>query len=156
MRRSEVEAVLAHEVAHVANGDMVTLTLVQGVVNTFVFFLARVVAYGIQKTIARDNEAVGGLAYTLTVVVLDLLFGVLAMVIVAYFSRIREYRADAGAASLNGSPEPMIRALERLQKMDSEPLPKQMAASGISGGKTLLSLFSTHPSIEERIAALRS
>ena len=156
MRRSEVEAVLAHEVAHVANGDMVTLTLVQGVVNTFVFFLARVVAYGIQKTIARDNEAVGGLAYTLTVVVMDLLFGVLAMVIVAYFSRIREYRADAGAASLNGSPEPMIRALERLQKMDSEPLPKQMAASGISGGKTLLSLFSTHPSIQQRIAALRS
>jgi len=154
MPRAEVEAVLAHEVAHVANGDMVTLTLIQGVVNTFVFFLARVVAYGIQKTFARDNEAISGLAYTLTVVVLDLLFGVLAMVIVAYFSRVREYRADAGAAALKGSPDSMIRALHRLGKMDPEPLPKQLAASGVSGGKRVLALLSTHPPIEDRIAAL--
>ena len=157
MQQDEVEAVLAHEVAHVANGDMVTLTLIQGVVNTFVIFLARVVAYAVDQFVRRDeDEARGpGIAFTITSVVCDLLFGLLASIIVAWFSRQREYRADRGAAQIMGTPRPMIAALRRLGGIDHADLPKSLAASGIAGGG-VLALFSSHPSCEDRIAALQS
>jgi heat shock protein HtpX len=158
MSREEVEAVLAHEVAHVANGDMVTLTLIQGVVNTFVFFLARVVGYLVDSFLRKDNEESSGpgLGYMVTVVVCDIVFGILASMIVMYFSRQREFRADAGAARLMGNnPRPMMAALQRLGGLSPEPLPANMAASGIAGGKGWMSLFSSHPPIEERIAALQ-
>lgn len=158
MSREEVEAVLAHEVAHVANGDMVTLTLIQGVVNTFVFFLARVVGYLVDSFLRKDNEESSGpgLGYMVTVVVCDIVFGILASMIVMYFSRQREFRADAGAARLMGNnPLPMMAALQRLGGLSPEPLPSNMAASGIAGGKGWMSLFSSHPPIEARIAALQ-
>ena len=156
MNEREVEAVLAHEIAHIANGDMVTLTLIQGVVNTFVTFLARVVGYAVDQFLRKDDEqsAGPGLAYTVTVIVCDIVFGILASVIVMYFSRQREFRADAGAARLLRGPQPMIAALQRLGGMEPGALPQNMAASGIAGGKGLLGLFATHPSLEERIAAL--
>lgn len=156
MTHDEVEAVLAHEVAHVANGDMVTLTLIQGVVNTFVIFLARVVAYAVDQFLRRDgDEARGpGIAFTITSVVCDLLFGLVASVIVAWFSRKREYRADRGAAQIMGTPRPMIAALQRLNGIAHADLPKNLAASGIAGGG-VLALFSSHPSCEDRIAALQ-
>ena len=157
MQQDEVEAVLAHEVAHVANGDMVTLTLIQGVVNTFVIFLARVVAYAVDQFVRRDeSEARGpGIAFTITSVVCDLLFGLVASIIVAWFSRQREYRADRGAAQIMGTPRPMIAALRRLGGIDHADLPKSLAASGIAGGG-VLALFSSHPSCEDRIAALQN
>jgi heat shock protein HtpX len=157
MTREEVEAVLAHEVAHIANGDMVTLTLIQGVVNTFVIFLARVVGYLVDQFLRRnDEESSGpGIGYTVTVIVCDILFGILASIIVAWFSRQREYRADRGAANILGTPRNMIAALQRLGGLSQGELPKNIAASGISGGGGLMSLFSSHPPIEERIAALR-
>jgi heat shock protein HtpX len=157
MTREEVEAVLAHEVAHIANGDMVTLTLIQGVVNTFVIFLARVVAYAVDQFLRKnDEQSTGpGMAYTVTVIVCDILFGILASIIVMYFSRQREYRADRGAAGLLGTPRPMIAALHRLGGLAQGDLPKNVAASGISGGGGLISLFSSQPPIEDRIAALQ-
>jgi heat shock protein HtpX len=156
MTHDEVEAVLAHEVAHVANGDMVTLTLIQGVVNTFVIFLARVVAYFVDQFLRRDGEERGpGIAFTITSVVCDLLFGLVASIIVAWFSRKREYRADRGAAQILGTPRPMIAALRRLGGIDHADLPKNLAASGIAGGG-VLALFSSHPSCEDRIAALQT
>ena len=157
MQQDEVEAVLAHEVAHVANGDMVTLTLIQGVVNTFVIFLARVVAYAVDQFVRRDEEEARGpgIAFTITSVVCDLLFGLVASIIVAWFSRQREYRADRGAAQIMGTPRPMIAALRRLGGLDHADLPKNLAASGIAGGG-VLALFSSHPSCEDRIAALQS
>jgi len=156
MTHDEVEAVLAHEVAHVANGDMVTLTLIQGVVNTFVIFLARVVAYFVDQFLRRDEEqqAGPGLAFTVTSVICDLLFGLVASIIVAWFSRQREYRADRGAAQIMGTPRPMIAALQRLGGIDHADLPKNLAAAGIAGGG-VLALFSSHPSCEDRIAALQ-
>jgi heat shock protein HtpX len=155
MTHEEVEGVLAHEVAHIANGDMVTLTLIQGVVNTFVVFLARVVAYAVDSFLRRDEESSGpGIAFTVTSVICDLLFGLLASIIVAWFSRQREFRADRGSAQIIGTPRPMIAALRRLGGMEQGDLPRNMAASGIAGGG-MLSLFSTHPSCEERIAALQ-
>ena len=155
MTHDEVEAVLAHEIAHVANGDMVTLTLIQGVVNTFVIFLARVVAYAVDSFLRKDEESSGpGIAYMVTSVVCDLLFGLLASIIVAWFSRQREFRADRGAAGIMGTPRPMIAALQRLGGIAQGALPKNLAASGIAGGG-VLSLFSSHPSTEERIAALQ-
>ena len=155
MTQDEVEAVLAHEVAHIANGDMVTLTLIQGVVNTFVIFLARVVAYAVDSFLRKDEESSGpGIAYTITAIVCDILFGILASIIVAWFSRRREYRADRGAAQIMGTPRPMIDALARLGGFAPGALPKNMAASGIAGGG-VMSLFSSHPSCEERIAALQ-
>jgi len=155
MTHEEIEGVLAHEVAHIANGDMVTLTLIQGVVNTFVVFLARVVAYAVDSFIRRDEESSGpGIAFYVTSIVCDLLFGLLASIIVAWFSRQREFRADRGSAQIMGTPRPMIAALRRLGGMEQGDLPKNMAASGIAGGG-MLSLFSTHPSCEERIAALQ-
>ena len=158
MTREEVEAVLAHEVAHIANGDMVTLTLIQGVVNTFVTFLARVVGYAVDQFLRKnDEESSGpGIGYTVTVIVCDILFGILASIIVMYFSRQREYRADRGAAQILGTPRPMIAALQRLGGVAQGDLPKSMAASGIAGGGSLASLFSSHPPIESRIAALQA
>ena len=155
MTREEVEAVLAHEIAHVANGDMVTLTLIQGVVNTFVYFLSRVVGFMIDSFLRRGDSSSGpGIGYSISVMILDLLFGILASVIVMYFSRQREFRADAGAAKLMGSPRSMIGALQRLGGLHPEPLPSNMASSGIAGKKGSFNLFASHPSIEERIAAL--
>jgi heat shock protein HtpX len=155
MTKEEVEAVLGHEVAHIANGDMVTLTLIQGVVNTFVVFLARVVGYAVDKAVFRNgDDDRPGFGYMITVFVCEILFGVLASIIVAWFSRQREYRADAGSARLLGSNQPMIHALARLGGMQAGALPKSMAASGINTG-ALGSLFSSHPPMEERIAALR-
>jgi heat shock protein HtpX len=155
MTHEEIEGVLAHEVAHIANGDMVTLTLIQGVVNTFVVFLARVVAYAVDSFLRRDEEnSRPGIAFTITSVVCDLLFGLVASIIVAWFSRQREFRADRGSARIMGTPRPMIAALRRLGGIEQGDLPRNMAASGIAGGG-MLSLFSTHPSCEERIAALQ-
>ncbi|RJF97368.1 protease HtpX [Noviherbaspirillum saxi] len=155
MTREEVEAVLAHEVAHIANGDMVTLTLIQGVVNTFVTFLARVVGYLVDQVIRRNEESTGpGIGYTVTVIVCDIVFGILASIIVMYFSRQREFRADRSAAQLLGSPRPMIAALQRLGGLSHGELPKNMAASGIAGGAGIMALFSSHPPIEDRISAL--
>ncbi len=154
MNRDEVEAVLGHEIAHVANGDMVTMTLIQGVVNTFVVFLARVVGYFVDKVILRSENG-RGIGYMATVFVCELLFGLLASIIVAWFSRQREFRADAGSAKLLGSPVPMQHALARLGGLAPGALPQSMAASGISGsGGGWGALFSTHPPMEQRIAAL--
>ena len=153
MSREEVEAVLGHEVAHVANGDMVTLTLVQGVLNTFVFFLSRVVGYIVDKAVFRTERGTGP-GYFITVMVSQILFGILASMIVAWFSRHREFRADAGSASLLGARQPMIAALARLGGLQPGALPEPMKAFGISGG--IGKLFSTHPPIEERIAALQA
>jgi heat shock protein HtpX len=159
MNKQEVEAVLAHEVAHIANGDMVTLTLIQGVVNTFVFFLARVVGSLIDSMLRRGDEeetpSGSGIGYMMTVFVCELVFGVLASVVVMYFSRQREFKADAGAAYLMGGPQPMIAALRRLGGMEAGELPQNMAASGIAGRGGWLALFATHPSLEDRIAALQ-
>jgi heat shock protein HtpX len=158
MTQQEVEAVLAHEVAHIANGDMVTLTLIQGVVNTFVIFLARVVGYFVDQALRRGSNAENsgpGIGYTVTVIVCDILFGILASIIVMYFSRQREFRADKGAAQILGTPRPMIAALQRLGGLSSGDLPKNMAAAGIAGSG-LASLFSSHPPLEDRIAALQA
>ena len=154
MTREEAEAVLAHEVAHIANGDMVTLTLIQGVVNTFVIFISRVIGYLVDSFLRRnDSESSGpGIGYMVTSMICEVVFGILASIIVAWFSRQREFRADAGAASLMGSAVPMQNALRRLGNLHTEPLPKNMAASGIAGG--IGSLFATHPPLEARIAAL--
>ncbi|NYT86585.1 protease HtpX [Pollutimonas harenae] len=155
MSEEEVAAVLGHEVAHVANGDMVTLTLIQGVVNTFVIFLARVAGYFIDQVVFKNERGVG-MGYYITVLVCELVFGVLASIIVAWFSRQREYRADAGSASLLGSREPMIRALARLGGVEAGELPKNFQASGISGGKAISAMFSSHPPIAARIHALQA
>jgi heat shock protein HtpX len=152
MTRDEVEAVLGHEIAHVANGDMVTLTLIQGVVNTFVFFLARVIGYVVDRAVFKTERGRGP-GYMITVIVMQIVLGILASAVVAWFSRQREYRADAGSANYLGQPQPMIAALKRLGNMDTQPLPESMAAAGISGGK-LSSLFASHPPLEDRIAAL--
>ncbi|MBQ5942117.1 MULTISPECIES: protease HtpX [unclassified Massilia] len=157
MNRDEVEAVLGHEVAHIANGDMVTLTLIQGVVNTFVVFLARVVGYFVDKVLLRSEGDRPGIGYMVTVFVCEIAFGILASIIVAWFSRKREFRADAGSARLLGSPVPMQHALARLGGLAPGALPQSMAASGISGsGGGWGALFSTHPPMEQRIAALQS
>jgi len=155
MTRDEVEAVLGHEVAHIANGDMVTMTLIQGVMNTFVVFLSRVIGYAVDSFLRKnDDERSGpGIGYYVTTIVLDLVLGFAAAMVVAWFSRQREFRADAGAAQLMGKRQPMIDALARLGGMTPGELPKSVAAFGIAGG--IGQLFSTHPPIEERIAALR-
>jgi heat shock protein HtpX len=154
MSKEEVEAVIGHEVAHVANGDMVTMTLIQGVMNTFVIFISRVVGYFVDKVVLRNQSDGVGIGYMITVIVMDILLGVLAAIIVAWFSRQREFRADAGAAQLMGRKQPMINALARLGGMAPGELPKTVATMGI-GGK-MGSLFSSHPPIEERIKALQS
>ena len=156
MSKEEVEAVIGHEVAHIANGDMVTMTLIQGVMNTFVVFLSRVVGYAVDSFLRKnDEENTGpGIGYFVTTIVLDIVLGFLAAIIVAWFSRQREFRADAGAAQLMGRKQPMINALARLGGLHSGELPKSVAAMGIAGG--IGQLFSTHPPIEERIAALQN
>lgn len=155
MTEEEVAAVLGHEVAHVANGDMVTLTLIQGVVNTFVVFLSRIVGYVVDRVILKNERDVG-IGYYISVIVCEIVFGILASIIVAWFSRQREYRADAGAAQLLGSADPMIHALARLGGLTPGELPQQLNASGISGKVNVAALFSTHPPIEHRINALRA
>jgi heat shock protein HtpX len=152
MRRDEVEAVLAHEVSHVANGDMVTLALVQGVVNAFVLALSRVVGWAVDRFVFRTEEGHGP-AFFVSSLVAQLVFGLLASPLVFWVSRQREYRADSGAARLVG-PRPMIAALERLRAAQPAPLPDALGAFGIAGGGKMR-WFSTHPSIEERIDALR-
>ncbi|MBN8478942.1 MAG: protease HtpX [Burkholderiales bacterium] len=155
MNKEEVEAVLGHEVAHVANGDMVTLTLIQGVVNTFVIFLARVVGSIVDKAVFRSERGTGP-GYFISVMVLEIVFGILASIIVAWFSRQREFRADAGAADYIGTPTPMVNALKRLGGLAPGELPKAMQAFGITEKSGIMALFSTHPPIEQRIAALQS
>ena len=156
MTHEEIEAVLAHEVAHIANGDMVTMTLIQGVMNTFVVFLSRVVGYAVDSFLRKnDEENTGpGMGYWITTIVLDIVLGFAAAIVVAWFSRHREFRADAGAADLMGRKQPMMNALARLGGLHTADLPKSVAAMGIAGG--IGQLFSTHPPIEERIAALQN
>ncbi|MEK0428101.1 MAG: protease HtpX [Pseudomonadota bacterium] len=155
MTREEVEAVLGHEVAHIANGDMVTMTLLQGVVNTFVVFLSRVVGYLVDRWLSRDGEQSTGIGYMVTVIICQIVFGLLASMIVAWFSRQREFRADAGSAQLLGSKRPMINALARLGQMHEAALPQSVAALGINKSAGVMEWFASHPPIEERIAALQ-
>jgi heat shock protein HtpX len=157
MSREEVEAVLGHEVAHIANGDMVTMTLIQGVMNTFVVFASRVVGYVVDRIVLRNQDDAPGIGYYVTTIVLDIVLGFLAAIIVAWFSRQREFRADAGAAQLMGSPRPMINALARLGGLEPGELPQQIKTMGINARPSgLLALFSSHPPIEDRIRALQS
>lgn len=156
MNREEVEAVIGHEVAHVANGDMVTMTLIQGVMNTFVVFLSRVIGYFVDKVILKNDRDGVGMGYYITTIVLDIVLGVLAAVIVAWFSRQREYRADAGAAQLMGRKQPMINALARLGGLQPGELPQSVQTMGINGRPSgIMALFSSHPPIEDRIRALQ-
>ncbi|VTU23135.1 Protease HtpX [Variovorax sp. PBL-H6] len=159
MNRAEMEAVLAHEVSHVANGDMVTMTLIQGVVNTFVVFFARIVGYLVDRLVSRredDQHAGGGIGYYATVFLCEIVFGIAASLIVAWFSRWREFRADAGSASLLKSPEPMIRALGRLGGIESGGLPQSLRTLGINSPPSWTRLFASHPPLDERIAALQT
>lgn len=157
MKMDETEAVLAHEVSHVANGDMVTLALIQGVVNTFVIFASRVVGHIVDRVILKNDRG-HGIGFFISSMIAQVVFGILASTIVMYFSRLREFKADAGAAELAGS-EKMVAALQRLQSIHlPSRLPEQMAAFGINGGMAegFKKLFLSHPPLEERIAALRA
>ncbi|MBK6745072.1 protease HtpX [Ottowia sp.] len=157
MTREEVEAVIGHEVAHVANGDMVTMALIQGVMNTFVVFASRVIGSLVDGFLRRGSDSSGpGIGYYVTTIVLDILFGFLAGIVVAWFSRQREFRADRGAAQFMGQPRSMINALARLGGLhaDGADMPKNLAAMGIAG--SIGKLFATHPPMEERIAALKA
>ncbi len=155
MSKSEAEAVIGHEIAHVANGDMVTLALIQGVVNTFVMFLSRVIGHLVDRIVFKTERGQGP-AFFVTMIVAELVLGILASIIVMWFSRQREFRADRGGASLAGRQN-MISALERLNSLHPAPLPEKLAAFGISGGGGggIKRLFMTHPPLEERIEALR-
>ena len=156
MTREEVEAVIGHEVAHVANGDMVTMTLIQGVMNTFVVFLSRVIGYVVDKLVLRNSQDGPGVGYYVTTVVLDLLLGVVAAMVVAWFSRQREFRADADAARLMGRTQPMINALARLHGLDPGEMPQALKAMGISARPNgWMAWFSSHPPMEARIARLQ-
>jgi heat shock protein HtpX len=154
MNKEEVEAVLGHEISHVVNGDMVTLTLIQGVVNTFVVFFARVIGSIVDKAVFRTERG-NGPGYFITVIVAQIALGILASIIVAWFSRQREFRADAGSARLLGTPSPMINALRRLGGAEAGELPQAMHGFGITDKAGVMALFATHPPIEERIAALQ-
>jgi heat shock protein HtpX len=153
MNKEEVEAVLGHEIAHVANGDMVTLTLIQGVVNTFVVFFSRIVGSIVDRAVFRSERG-NGPGYFITVMVCQVVFGILASMIVAWFSRQREFRADAGSADYLGNPTPMVNALKRLGGLEPGEMPKALSGFGITDKAGFSALFSTHPPIEERIAAL--
>ena len=159
MSKDEVEAVLAHEVGHIANGDMITMSLLQGVLNTFVIFLSRVVAQIIGNFLRSDDEessSMSGMAYFATVFALEIVFGLLASIIAMWFSRLREYRADASAAELLGTPEPMVRALQALERgRPSEGLPSAASAFGIRNKPAFAALFASHPSIASRIQRLK-
>lgn len=152
MNREELEAVLAHEISHVKNGDMVTMTLLQGVMNTFVVFFSRIIGWVVDRGILRNESDAPGAAYYITSMVLDIALGFLASIVVAAFSRWREFHADAGAASIMGGSRPMVDALRRLGGLESQELPGSVKGFGIAGG--MGSLFASHPSIEERIKAL--
>jgi len=154
MNKEEVEAVLGHEIAHVANGDMVTLTLIQGVVNTFVVFLSRVVGSIVDRAVFKTERGTGP-GYFITVIVCQIVFGIVASMIVAWFSRQREFRADKGSADYLGNPTPMVNALRRLGGLEPGALPQSIQASGITDKAGIMALFSTHPPIEQRIAALQ-
>ena len=156
MTHEEIEAVIGHEIAHVANGDMVTMTLIQGVMNTFVVFLSRAIGTVVDGFLRKgdDRDSGPGIGYFVTTLVLDIVLGFAAAIVVAWFSRQREFRADAGAAQLMHRKQPMINALARLGSMQTAELPKSVAAFGIAGG--IGQLFSTHPPIEDRIAALQN
>ena len=156
MTKEEVEAVIGHEVAHVANGDMVTMTLIQGVMNTFVVFISRVVGYFVDKVILKNDRDGVGIGYYVTTIVMDIALGLVAAVIVAWFSRQREYRADAGAAQLMGRKQPMINALARLGGLEPGALPQTVQNMGISSKPSgLMALFSSHPPIADRIRVLQ-
>ncbi len=156
MTHDEIEAVIGHEISHVANGDMVTMTLIQGVMNTFVVFLSRVIGYAVDSFLRKGDERSSGpgIGYMIITFVLDIVLGFAAAIVVAWFSRHREFRADAGSAHLLGRPQPMINALARLGGMVPGELPKSVAAFGITGG--IGQLFATHPPLQERIAALQN
>lgn len=153
MDRSELEAVLGHEMSHVVNGDMVTLTLVQGVLNAVVLFLSRIIAYMVDSAVGGKRRRGSSFVYVIVVYLMQFLLGILASLVVCAYSRRREYAADAGSARLLGTPQPMINALLRLGGLSAAPLPKSLQAFGI-GGKSSTSLFATHPSIEDRVSAL--
>jgi heat shock protein HtpX len=155
MNKREVEAVIAHEVAHVANGDMVTMALIQGIMNTFVVFISRVVGYFVDKVVLRSQSDGPGIGYYITTVVMDMILGVVAAIIVAWFSRQREFRADAGAASLMGESKSMQAALARLGGLEPGELPQTVKTMGIGSKSGAMALFSSHPPIEERIKALQ-
>ncbi len=154
MNKEEVAAVLAHEVSHVSNGDMVSYMLIQGVINTFVVFLSRVIGNFVDRVVIRNDSEGPGLGYFVPTILLDIVLGVMATIIVAYYSRAREYRADAGAAWLMGSPRPMINALARLGQVPTEELAPALKGFGVMG--TIGELFASHPPIESRIAALQA
>jgi heat shock protein HtpX len=157
MTREEVEGVLGHEVTHIANGDMVTMTLLQGVLNTFVVFVSKVLAYVVDRMILRNEDDSPGIGYFVADLAMNILFGLLASLVVAWFSRRREFRADAGSAQILGTARPMVSALQKLGGLEGGELPRQVGAMGINGGEGgLLVLFASHPPIEARIAALRS
>jgi heat shock protein HtpX len=155
MNKEEVGAVLGHEVAHVANGDMVTMTLIQGVLNTFVVFLSRIVGSIVDRAIFKTERGIGP-GYFITVIVCQIVFGLLASIVVAWFSRQREFRADRGSADYLGTPQPMINALARLGGLEPGALPESVKAMGINDRPGWMALFSTHPPIEQRIAALQA
>ena len=154
MKREEISAVLGHEVSHIANGDMVTLTLIQGVLNTFVLFFSRIIGEIIDRTVFRSQSG-RGMGYFIATIFAQIVLGALASIVVMWFSRQREFRADAGGANLAGR-QGMVDALRRLGSLSerAEPLPRQMAASGISGGGGMMQLFASHPPLEERIRRL--
>ena len=156
MNQDEVDGVLAHEVSHIANGDMVTLTLIQGVINTFVIFFARVIGHFVDRVILKNERGLG-IGYFVVSILAQIVLGILASTIVFWFSRRREFRADAGAARLAGANR-MVAALERLKSASDEPLPEQLNAFGISGGvkSGLAALFASHPPLDERIARLEA
>ncbi len=155
MSRSELEAVLGHEMSHVVNGDMITLTLVQGVLNAVVLFLARIIAYVVDNALGEKRRRGTSGMYFLVMYLMQILLGLVASIVVCAYSRRREYAADAGSARLLGTPQPMIAALGRLGELSGEPLPESLRAFGVSGKARKTSLFATHPSIEERVAALQ-
>src|SRR5271155_3814675 len=157
MSRTQVEAVLGHEITHVANGDMVTLALLQGVLNTFVIFLARIIGSIVDRAILRNDRAGGGIGFFLTTLVAQFVLGILASIIVAWYSRQREFRADRGGADLAGAGN-MIDALQALRRSQGEPMPQQLQAFGINTGRSdgIMRLFMSHPPLDERIAALKN